>query len=64
MKILNRRCDLLGSSVLNAVEGKDMQLLPEGLKDSIGRLVMYVLFIQYLVLHSSNLLASGEYGML
>jgi hypothetical protein len=50
--------------VLNAVEGKDMQLLPEGLKDSIGRLVMYVFFFQYLAQYSSNYLALGEYGML
>jgi hypothetical protein len=64
VKILKKRCDLLGSSVLNAVEGKDMQLLPEGLKDSIGRLVMYVSFFQYLAQHSSNFLAKGEYGML
>ncbi|KAJ2932160.1 hypothetical protein H1R20_g4924, partial [Candolleomyces eurysporus] len=36
VKILKNRCDLLGSSVANAVEGKD---LSEDLKESIGRLV-------------------------
>ncbi|KAJ2930137.1 hypothetical protein H1R20_g6933, partial [Candolleomyces eurysporus] len=36
VKILKNRCDLLGSSVASAVEGKD---LSEDLKESIGRLV-------------------------
>jgi hypothetical protein len=49
VEILEKHCDLLGSSILNAVEGKDMKLLPHSLKDSIGRLVMYVSFFQYLV---------------
>ncbi|KAJ2922378.1 hypothetical protein H1R20_g14711, partial [Candolleomyces eurysporus] len=37
--ILKKRCDLLGSSIVNAVKGKDPKLLSEDLKDSIGRLV-------------------------
>ncbi|RXW24885.1 hypothetical protein EST38_g921, partial [Candolleomyces aberdarensis] len=36
VKVLKNRCDLLGSSVANAVEGKD---LSEDLKQSIGRLI-------------------------
>ncbi|KAJ2927330.1 hypothetical protein H1R20_g9761, partial [Candolleomyces eurysporus] len=42
VKILKKRCDLLGSSVVNAVKGKDTKLLSEDLKDSIGRLVVGV----------------------
>ena len=64
MEILEKRCDLLGSSVLNAVKGKDIKLLSEDLKDSIGRLVVYVFSFGYLIQHLSNLLATGEYGTL
>ena len=42
MKILKERCDLLGSSIVNVVDGKDTRLLSEDLKKSIGRLVVYV----------------------
>ena len=64
MEILEKRCDLLGSSILNAVEGKDMKLLPVDLKDSIGRLVVYVSFFKYFFLHPSNFLVTGGYGTL
>ncbi|KAJ2936203.1 hypothetical protein H1R20_g891, partial [Candolleomyces eurysporus] len=40
VKILKNRCDLLGSSIANAVQGKD---LSEDLKESIGRLVVGIL---------------------
>jgi hypothetical protein len=40
VEILENRCDLLGSSILDALEGKNMMLLPVGLKESIGRLIM------------------------
>ncbi|RXW13643.1 hypothetical protein EST38_g12212 [Candolleomyces aberdarensis] len=40
VEILKKRCDLLGSSVVNAVKGKDTKLLSEDLKHSIGRLVV------------------------
>ncbi|KAJ2920518.1 hypothetical protein H1R20_g16578, partial [Candolleomyces eurysporus] len=39
VEILKKRCDLLGSSIVNVVEGKDTKLLSKDLKDSIGRLV-------------------------
>ncbi|RXW12600.1 hypothetical protein EST38_g13254 [Candolleomyces aberdarensis] len=37
--ILKKRCDLLGSSIVNVVKGKDTTLLSEDLRDSVGRLV-------------------------
>ncbi|KAJ2934442.1 hypothetical protein H1R20_g2664, partial [Candolleomyces eurysporus] len=40
VEILKKRCDLLRSSLVNAVKGKDTKFLSEDLKDSIGRLVM------------------------
>ncbi|RXW16215.1 hypothetical protein EST38_g9642 [Candolleomyces aberdarensis] len=40
VKILKKHCDLLGSSIVNAVKGKDKKLLSEDLKDSIRRLVV------------------------
>ncbi|KAJ2935293.1 hypothetical protein H1R20_g1802, partial [Candolleomyces eurysporus] len=49
VEILKKRCDLLGSSIVNVVEGKDTKLLSKDLKDSIGRLVEYVRFFEYLV---------------
>ncbi|RXW14273.1 hypothetical protein EST38_g11581 [Candolleomyces aberdarensis] len=39
VKILKKNCELLGSSIVNAVKGKDTALLSEDLKDSLGRLV-------------------------
>jgi hypothetical protein len=39
---LKKRCDLLRSSIVNAIGGKDTKLLSEDLKDSVGRLVVYV----------------------
>ncbi|RXW18637.1 hypothetical protein EST38_g7217 [Candolleomyces aberdarensis] len=39
VEILKKRCDLLGSSIVNVVKGKDTKLLSKDLKDSIGRLV-------------------------
>ncbi|KAJ2925944.1 hypothetical protein H1R20_g11151, partial [Candolleomyces eurysporus] len=39
VEILKKRCDLLGSSIINVVKGKDARLLSKDLKDSIGRLV-------------------------
>ena len=61
---MKKRCDLLGSSVLNAVKGKDIKLLSEDLKDSIGHLVAYVSFFECLVNHSNAYLATGEYRIL
>ena len=49
MEILKKRCDLLGSSIVNVVEGKNTKLLSKDLRDSIGRLVEYVSFFEYLV---------------
>ncbi|KAJ2923250.1 hypothetical protein H1R20_g13844, partial [Candolleomyces eurysporus] len=40
VEILEKRCDLLGSSIVNVVSGKDTNLLSEDLKNSIGRLVV------------------------
>ncbi|KAJ2912066.1 hypothetical protein MD484_g8345, partial [Candolleomyces efflorescens] len=40
MELLEKRCDLLGLSILNAVKEKDGKPLSEDLKDSIGRLVL------------------------
>ncbi|KAJ2921186.1 hypothetical protein H1R20_g15908, partial [Candolleomyces eurysporus] len=37
---LKKHCELLGSSIVNAVKGKDTKLLSEDLKDSLGRLVV------------------------
>ncbi|RXW15753.1 hypothetical protein EST38_g10101 [Candolleomyces aberdarensis] len=37
---LKKNCELLGSSIVNAVGGKDTKLLSEDLKDSLGRLVV------------------------
>jgi hypothetical protein len=45
--ILKNRCNLLGSSIVNVVEGKDTKFLSEDLRDSIGRLVVYVSFLEY-----------------
>ncbi|RXW13519.1 hypothetical protein EST38_g12335 [Candolleomyces aberdarensis] len=39
VEILKKRCDLLGSSIVNVVKGKDTKLLSKDLRDSIGRLV-------------------------
>ncbi|KAJ2930884.1 hypothetical protein H1R20_g6206, partial [Candolleomyces eurysporus] len=39
VEILKKRCNLLGSSIVNVVEGKDTTLLSKDLKDSVGRLV-------------------------
>ncbi|RXW12558.1 hypothetical protein EST38_g13297, partial [Candolleomyces aberdarensis] len=39
VEILKKNCNLLGSSLVNAVKGKDAKLLSEDLKNSIGRLV-------------------------
>ncbi|KAJ2925775.1 hypothetical protein H1R20_g11320, partial [Candolleomyces eurysporus] len=39
VKILEHRCDLLGSSIVNIISGKDTKFLSEDLMDSIGRLV-------------------------
>ncbi|KAJ2932474.1 hypothetical protein H1R20_g4595, partial [Candolleomyces eurysporus] len=39
VEILKKRCDLLGSSIINVVKGKDTELLSKDLRDSIGRLV-------------------------
>ncbi|KAJ2914431.1 hypothetical protein MD484_g5982, partial [Candolleomyces efflorescens] len=39
VKILKTRCSDLGSSIVNATQGRDTRLLSEHLKDSIGRLV-------------------------
>lgn len=52
VKILKTRCNLLGSSIVNTVKGKDAKLLSEDLKDSIGRLLSYVKFFGYSVKHS------------
>jgi hypothetical protein len=54
----------LGSSVVNAVIGKDTKLLSEDLKDSIGRLVEYVFFLRYFIKHLSELLSTEEYRKL
>ncbi|RXW12131.1 hypothetical protein EST38_g13722, partial [Candolleomyces aberdarensis] len=40
VEILKKRCDLLGSSIVNVVKGKDTKLLSKDLRDSIGRLVV------------------------
>ncbi|KAJ2920764.1 hypothetical protein H1R20_g16331, partial [Candolleomyces eurysporus] len=40
VEILEKRCDLLGSSIVNVVSGKDIKFLSEDLKNSIGRLVV------------------------
>ncbi len=55
VEILKAHCGLLGSSVVNAVKGKDTKLLSEGLKDSIGRLVEYVFFLRYFIKHLTDL---------
>ncbi|KAJ2935227.1 hypothetical protein H1R20_g1867, partial [Candolleomyces eurysporus] len=39
VELLKRRCELLGSSIINVVKGKDTKLLSKDLTDSIGRLV-------------------------
>ncbi|RXW15235.1 hypothetical protein EST38_g10622 [Candolleomyces aberdarensis] len=39
VEILKKRCDLLGSSIVNAVKGKDTKFLSDDLRNSIGRLV-------------------------
>jgi hypothetical protein len=63
VEALEKRCDLLGSSIVNAVsKGKDAKLLSEDLKGSIGRLVWYVFSFGYLFQNSSNILATGGYG--
>ncbi|RXW14298.1 hypothetical protein EST38_g11561, partial [Candolleomyces aberdarensis] len=36
---LKKHCELLGSSIINVVKGKDTKLLSKDLRDSIGRLV-------------------------
>ncbi|KAJ2924251.1 hypothetical protein H1R20_g12830, partial [Candolleomyces eurysporus] len=36
VEMLKKRCELLGSSIVNAVKGKDTKLLSEDLRDSIG----------------------------
>ncbi|RXW25761.1 hypothetical protein EST38_g1 [Candolleomyces aberdarensis] len=40
VEILKKHCDLLGSSIVNVVKGKDTKLLSKDLRDSIGRLVV------------------------
>ncbi|KAJ2923248.1 hypothetical protein H1R20_g13846, partial [Candolleomyces eurysporus] len=40
VEILKQHCELLGTSIVNAVKGKDTKLLSEDLKDSLGRLVV------------------------
>jgi hypothetical protein len=62
VEILGKHCDLLGSSILSAVEGKDIELLPVGLKDSIGRLVMYVSFSQFLTYFQVTFWLQGNMG--
>ena len=47
MELLEKRCDLLGLSILNAAKEKDGKPLSEDLKDSIGQLVQYVFFFHY-----------------
>jgi hypothetical protein len=65
VEALERRCDLLGLSIVNAVsKGKDAKLLSEDLKDSIGHLVVYVFSLEYLFQNSSNILATGGCGTL
>ena len=54
MEILKKRCELLGSSIVNVVKEKDTKLLSKDLRDSIGRLVAYVSFSEYPVQHSTN----------
>ncbi|KAJ2921277.1 hypothetical protein H1R20_g15816, partial [Candolleomyces eurysporus] len=39
VEILKKRCDLLGSSIVNVIKGKDTTSLSKDLRDSIGRLV-------------------------
>ncbi|RXW13191.1 hypothetical protein EST38_g12666 [Candolleomyces aberdarensis] len=39
VQILKKRCELLGSSIVNVVKGKDTKLLSKDLRDRIGRLV-------------------------
>ncbi|RXW15833.1 hypothetical protein EST38_g10022 [Candolleomyces aberdarensis] len=39
VEILKKRCNLLGSSIVNVVEGKDTKFLSDDLRNSIGRLV-------------------------
>ncbi len=41
---MKKRCDLLRSSIVNAIGGKDTKLLSEDLKNSVGRLGVYVIF--------------------
>jgi hypothetical protein len=48
VKILKQRCNLLGSTIENAIREKDTKVLSEDLKDSIGRLVVYVLSFTFL----------------
>ncbi|KAJ2924267.1 hypothetical protein H1R20_g12827, partial [Candolleomyces eurysporus] len=38
VEILKKRCELLGSSIVNVVKEKDTKLLSKDLRDSIGRL--------------------------
>jgi hypothetical protein len=64
VEALEKRCDLLGSSIVNAIKGKDAKPLSEDLKGSIGRLVVYVFSFGYLFQHSSNILATVGYGTL
>jgi hypothetical protein len=62
VKTLKQSCDLLGSSIINVVKGKDVMLLSDDLKESIGRLVGYVSSSACVVNHSNNLLTTEGYG--
>ena len=65
MANLINRCNLLGASIENAAGSEeDPKPLSEDLKDSIGRLVVYVSFFECLVNHSNTYLATGEYRIL
>lgn len=62
--MLKQRCDLLGSSIINAVKKKDVMLLSDDLKESIGWLVGYVSSSACVFNYSNNLLTRGIWDTL
>ncbi|KAJ2922141.1 hypothetical protein H1R20_g14943, partial [Candolleomyces eurysporus] len=59
MEDLKTRCDLLNESLTNAIKGRDVRLLTDDLKDSIGRLVKYIPFCVEHRAHLTNINARG-----
>ncbi|KAJ2915335.1 hypothetical protein MD484_g5071, partial [Candolleomyces efflorescens] len=50
VRTLKERCNLLGSSIVNAIGGKDIKFISVDLRDSIGRLVLYASFFELHIL--------------